>query len=77
MPDLLPETSAQHKGVNLYGPMRFASVTQSEGTRTTYEPPPVLPIDHIQIELVPAGLLSSFAHEDVKDKADSVVSEAV
>jgi hypothetical protein len=55
---------------NAYSPMDFMSVTQSEGTRTTYEAPVFLPADQIQVDLVPGGSAFSLAHENATDHAD-------
>jgi len=62
---------------NAYSPMDFMSVTQSEGTRTTYEAPVLLPADQIQVDLVPGGSAFSLAHENVTDNADSAGHETV
>jgi hypothetical protein len=61
-----------------YSPMDFTSVTQSSGTRTTYEPPVLLPADQIQVDPVPAGSAFSLAHaENVTDNTDSAGHEMV
>ena len=59
--------------------MRFApvSVTQSEGTQTTFEAPVFLPADQIVVEFVPDGSVSSLANENIQDKANSIGCETV
>ena len=69
--------TAQCRGSNVYGPMQFTSVTQSAGTRTTYEPPPLAIADHIQILFIPDGSIPSLVRENIKNKADSAGYEAV
>jgi hypothetical protein len=58
---------------NFHDAMNFASFTQSEGTRTTYEDPAFLPTDQIKVEIVPGG--SDLAHENTDYKPDSAAYE--
>jgi hypothetical protein len=44
--------------------IRFASVTQSDGTRTMSEAPVFLPTGQIHVEFVPSKSTPTFAHED-------------
>jgi hypothetical protein len=66
----VPITAAQRGEVNYSGPIRSASesVTQSEGTRTTYESSVFLPADHIEVTLVSGGSITSPAYENLNEK---------
>jgi hypothetical protein len=57
--------------------MRFASVTQSGGIRTTDEASVLPPADYIQVEIVPGGTISCLARENTKEQADLFGNEAV
>jgi len=74
-----PIPTGQQREVNVSGPIRFASVTQSEVARTTYESPVFLPADHIQVTFVSSGSITSAGHENLntKDDADSTGYESV
>jgi hypothetical protein len=54
--------------------IRFASVTQSDGTRTMSEAPVFPPADQIHVEFVPGRSTPSFAHENTKDEAGPATS---
>ena len=64
------EPAAQRRGANVYGSLRFASVTLSEGTRTTQEAQVFTPADQIQVEFTPGGSTPSLAHKNTKSGAD-------
>ena len=73
MPQLSPGSSiptAQYRGANI----RFASVTQSDGTRTMSDASAFLPADQIHVEFDPGRSTSSLAHENTKDKAGPTTS---
>ena len=72
-----PIPAGQYREINVSSPIHFASVTQSEGARTMYDPPVILPADHIQVTCVPGGSTSSLTYENSKDMADSVEYESV
>ena len=69
--NLIP--TSQYGGTSI----RFASVMQSDGTRTMSEAPVFIPADQIHVETVEfvAGRSTpSFAHENMKDKAGPTTS---
>ena len=57
--------------------MEFPSVTQSAGSRTTHESPPLPQADHVQIEFISDGSIPSLVGENMKDKPDSAGYEGV
>lgn len=65
-----PNPIAPCKKANMHGPTRFASVLQSEGTRTTYPAPVFLPADQIQVTFVPGGSISDLVRENSTDSAE-------
>ena len=69
--------AAQRKGTNVYGPMRFASAPQTNGTQAMYEAPVFVPADQIHAEFVPGGSIPSLAQENTKDNTDLTVYEMV
>jgi len=69
--------SAEGGRSNVHGPLRFHSVTQSEGSRTTYEGPVSLPVDYVQVEFVPNPLTSSLVRGESQGKTRSPGYEAV
>ena len=73
MPQTSPGNSiptAQYGGDSI----QFASVTQSDGTRTMSEAPTFLPANQIHVEFVAGRSTPSFAHENMKDKAGPTIS---
>jgi len=65
----IPSPAAQHRQAIVSGPLHFASPMQS-GIPTTCEAPVFL-ADHIPVELVSGGSVSSATQDDKKDKAYS------
>lgn len=51
--------TALYGGTKGHSPVHIVSVTQSEGTRTTYNTTAFSPTDEIQVEFVPRGSVSS------------------
>ena len=74
---MAPNPTAQFRGTNGYGPMRFTSATQSEGTRTMYEARVFPPVDQIHAEFVPNGSFLSLTQEDTNDSTESAGYKAV
>jgi hypothetical protein len=73
VPQLSPGDSiptSQYIGASI----RFASVTQSDGTRTMSEAPAFLSADQIHVEFVPGRSISSFGLENANDKAGPTTS---
>ena len=66
-----PSPTAQSGGANDNNSMRFASATQSEGTRTACETPVFLPADQIYTEFVPGVEIPSLTLENTKNRTDS------
>jgi hypothetical protein len=57
--------SAHFRGTNTFGPISFASATQSGSTRSAHEAPVFLPADQVlQVEFVPNMSDSSIWHEN-------------
>jgi hypothetical protein len=59
------------RGVNVSGPIHFASVTQLEGTQKTYESPGFLSADPIHVEFVPGMSIPDLAHVNTKEKVNA------
>ena len=66
----------QHRQAIVSGPLHFAPPPQS-GIPTTCEAPVFLQADHIPVELISGGSVSSDTHDDKIDKADSARYETV
>jgi len=74
---MAPNPTAQIRGTNGSGPMRFISATQSEGTRTMYEARVFPPVDQIYAEFIPSGSFLSLTLEDTNDSTESAGYKAV
>ena len=57
-------------GVNVSGPIHFASATQLEGTGKTYEISVFLSADPIHMEFVPGISIPDLAHVNTKEKVN-------
>ena len=57
--------------------MHLASITQSEGTRTTHEVPVFLPADQIYLEFIPGASISSLMQENSEDGTVAAEFQAV
>src|SRR5260221_4412900 len=60
------DSTMQCRGTNVYRPIQFASVTQSEGTRGSVFPP----AGQTYLEFVRVGSTSSVRHECMQDQAN-------
>jgi hypothetical protein len=76
----VPIPAGLRREVNVSAPIHFASLTQSEGCRTSYGPTVFKPADAIQVACVPDGSASSLVQEkleNTKGKADLAENELV
>ena len=72
-----PTTQCRGATGNVHSHICFASVIQSEGTRTTSSAPAFLPVDQILVEFVPGGSGSNVTKEKIQDNANPIVYETV
>ena len=72
-----PTTQCRGATGNVHSHICFASVIQSEGTRTTSSAPAFSPVDQILVEFVPGGSGSNLTKEKIQDSANPIVNETV
>jgi len=63
----VPIPAGLRREVNVSAPIHFASLTQSEGGRTSYGPTVFEPADAIQVACVPDGSASSLVQEKLEN----------
>ena len=66
----VPTPAGLCREVNVSGPIHFASATQLEGTRKTYETPVFLSADPIHVDIVPGISIPDLAHVNTNEKVN-------